>query len=126
MSNDAEKSSPYSHGSELITSQMIHWSFAPLAPSKAFTPRNFERSTDLQFLSPMFTALGGAIFLHEPFALCELMAGCARGDSLCFTGAESSYFAVVSLMGVVLIARPQFWFGTTPNDTLIPPDDLIK
>ena len=78
VSNDAEKSSPYLHGSELIASRMIHGSFSPLAPSKAFIPRNFERSTVLRFLLLMSTALGGASFLHEHLALRELLAGYAR------------------------------------------------
>ena len=83
-------------------------------------------ATVLQFLSPMFTALGGAIFLHEPFALRELLAGCARGHSLCLMGAKCYSFAVVSLIGVVLIARPQFLFGVNSNETPRPPDDLMK
>ena len=39
---------------------------------------------------------------------------------------KSLSFIVISPTGVVLIARPQILFGTTPNDTPIPPDDLMK
>ncbi|KAI0740153.1 hypothetical protein C8Q76DRAFT_706953 [Earliella scabrosa] len=61
-------------------------------------------ATVLQFLSPMFTAAAGAVFLHEPFSWREGSAGLA------------------SLLGVVLIARPEFLFGSGSgdNDVVIP------
>ncbi|KAI0675499.1 DUF6-domain-containing protein [Trametes maxima] len=50
-------------------------------------------ATVLQFLAPVFTAITGAVILHEPFSWREAAAGLS------------------SLVGVVLIARPQFLFG---------------
>ncbi|KAH9895972.1 hypothetical protein C8Q73DRAFT_729352 [Cubamyces lactineus] len=50
-------------------------------------------ATVLTFLAPMCTAITGAVLLHEPFSWREALAGLA------------------SLLGVVLIARPQFLFG---------------
>ncbi|KAM5541611.1 hypothetical protein V8D89_004801 [Ganoderma adspersum] len=65
-------------------------------------------ATVLQFLSPMFTAIAGAVFLHEAFSWREAFAGLA------------------SLVGVVLIARPRFLFGVSQDEIPIAPDDLIK
>ncbi|KAI0367898.1 hypothetical protein BV20DRAFT_999743 [Pilatotrama ljubarskyi] len=50
-------------------------------------------ATVLTFLAPMCTAITGAVLLHEPFSWREALAGLA------------------SLVGVVLIARPNFIFG---------------
>ncbi|KAL6310220.1 hypothetical protein BKA93DRAFT_754933 [Sparassis latifolia] len=57
-------------------------------------------STVLQFLAPMCTAVTGAIILKEEFKCSQAVA------SLC------------SLVGVVLIARPQFLFGSASVDTV--------
>ncbi|KAI0704155.1 hypothetical protein C8Q76DRAFT_801904 [Earliella scabrosa] len=54
-------------------------------------------ATVLQFLSPMFTAIAGALFLHESFSWREGFAG------------------LTSLIGVVLIARPAFIFRHADN-----------
>ncbi|KAK2462408.1 hypothetical protein APHAL10511_005714 [Amanita phalloides] len=51
-------------------------------------------ATVLTFLSPMCTAIAGALFLREKFRPSQALAG------------------VVSLLGVVLIARPPSLFGT--------------
>ncbi|KAI0065193.1 DUF6-domain-containing protein [Artomyces pyxidatus] len=51
-------------------------------------------ATVLTFLAPIFTGFTGALFLKEPFSRKELLAG------LC------------SFLGVVLIARPHFIFGS--------------
>jgi len=51
-------------------------------------------ATVLTFLIPILTGFSGAIFLKEPLSLKELLAG------LC------------SFVGVILIARPQFLFGS--------------
>ncbi|KAF8346285.1 integral membrane protein DUF6 [Amanita rubescens] len=50
-------------------------------------------ATVLTFLSPLCTAIAGALFLNENFRRSQALAG------------------VVSLVGVVLIARPPFLFG---------------
>lgn len=55
-------------------------------------------STVLTFLSPMCTAIAGAIFLKEHLSFRQLVAG------------------LVSLGGVVLIARPPFLFGNSTDD----------
>ncbi|KAH8986202.1 integral membrane protein DUF6 [Lactarius akahatsu] len=51
-------------------------------------------ATVLTFMVPIFTGFSGAVFLKEPVSLRELLAG------LC------------SFLGVILIARPQFLFGS--------------
>jgi len=48
----------------------------------------------LTFLAPILTGFSGAVFLKEPHSLKEVLAG------LC------------SFVGVILIARPQFLFGS--------------
>ncbi|RPD56854.1 hypothetical protein L226DRAFT_513609 [Lentinus tigrinus ALCF2SS1-7] len=58
-------------------------------------------ATVLQFLSPIFTAIAGAVFLREAFSWREAAAG------------------VTSLLGVVLIARPAFLFGSGLHDDSI-------
>ncbi|KAI0704448.1 hypothetical protein C8T65DRAFT_654066 [Cerioporus squamosus] len=60
-------------------------------------------ATVLQFLSPMFTAIAGAVFLHEAFSWREAAAG------------------IASLFGVVLIARPAFLFGSGLHDDPVLP-----
>jgi len=56
-------------------------------------------ATVLAFLVPMCTAFAGSVFLKETFTRKEAIAG------LC------------SLLGVVLIARPEFIFGQQPGST---------
>ncbi|KAM6499708.1 integral membrane protein DUF6 [Amanita muscaria] len=66
-------------------------------------------ATVLTFLSPLCTAAAGAIFLKESFRLSQALAG------------------VVSLVGVVLIARPPFLFkgNSISTDAPIPPIPAI-
>ncbi|KAN0135180.1 DUF6 domain containing protein [Lactarius tabidus] len=52
----------------------------------------------LKFFVPFLTGISGAIFLKEPYTIKEILAG------LC------------SFFGVILIARPQFLFGSPPSD----------
>ncbi|KAI9059468.1 DUF6-domain-containing protein [Trametes sanguinea] len=61
-------------------------------------------ATVLTFLAPMCTAITGAVLLHEPFSWREALAGLA------------------SLLGVVLIARPEFLFGK--QHQVVPPIDI--
>ncbi|KAI0352317.1 DUF6-domain-containing protein [Trametes cingulata] len=58
-------------------------------------------ATVLQFLAPIFTAITGAVLLHEPFSWREAVAG------------------VASMVGVILIARPEFLFGSQ-DEIIIP------
>ncbi|KAI9450022.1 integral membrane protein DUF6 [Lactarius psammicola] len=51
-------------------------------------------ATVLTFIVPILTGFSGAIFLREPLSLRELLAG------------------LFSFLGVILIARPQFLFGS--------------
>ncbi|KAF8259028.1 integral membrane protein DUF6 [Lactarius quietus] len=60
-------------------------------------------ATVLTFLVPICTGFSGAVFLKEPFSLRELLAG------------------LFSFVGVLLIARPQFLFGS-PQKFLDPPE----
>jgi len=64
-------------------------------------------ATVLTFLSPMCTAMAGALFLGENFALREFFAG------------------LVSLVGVVLIARPTAIFGSASHSVHVMPQAVI-
>ncbi|KAL2912341.1 hypothetical protein HK105_208188 [Polyrhizophydium stewartii] len=66
-------------------------------------------STVLGFLAPTFTGILGRIFLNEPWEVIDAAAG------------------IVSLGGVLLIARPEFLFGSGPgstHDTIGSPDEM--
>ena len=67
-------------------------------------------ATVLQFLSPIFTAIGGSIFLKEAFSIREAFAGCKQATVVVLLHG-SSFSQVASLVGVMLIARPTFLFG---------------
>ncbi|KAJ7074664.1 hypothetical protein C8F01DRAFT_1101403 [Mycena amicta] len=58
-------------------------------------------ATVLAFLVPMCTAFSGSVFLKETFTRKEAIAG------------------FCSLVGVVLIARPEFLFGAQPDSTKV-------
>ena len=76
-------------------------------------------ATVLQFLSPIFTAIGGSIFLNEAFSMREAFAGCEQPTvAVLFHG--SPFSQVASLVGVMLIARPTFLFG---ESQVLPPSD---
>ncbi|KAI9450017.1 hypothetical protein BJY52DRAFT_1304849 [Lactarius psammicola] len=62
-------------------------------------------ATVLTFIAPILTGFSGAVFLREPLSLRETLAG------LC------------SFLGVVLIARPQFLFGSQAFSD--PPKELV-
>jgi hypothetical protein len=69
----------------------------------------------ITFIAPILTAFSGAIFLKEALSLKEICAG-----GMCFQ-AVSAVFAihnvsVCSFFGVILIARPQFLFGTPQSE----------
>ncbi|TPX31241.1 hypothetical protein SmJEL517_g05388 [Synchytrium microbalum] len=57
-------------------------------------------STVLGFLAPMFTAIAASLILKEPFEIPDAIAG------------------VVSLIGVVFVARPTFIFGSLASVTI--------
>lgn len=69
-------------------------------------------ATVLTFLAPMCTAVTGAVLLHEKLSWREAFAGreYMRLARLPRHVAHSDC-AVASLLGVVLIARPDFIFG---------------
>jgi hypothetical protein len=74
-------------------------------------------ATVLSFLVPMCTAISGSFFLKEVFTKREALAG---RECLCFMPNPcSSSRTVCSLFGVVLIARPEFLFGTPNGSTAI-------
>ena len=83
-------------------------------------------ATVLQFLSPMFTAIAGAVFLHEAFSWREAFAGCTSTSPLRSILRSLNAIIVASLVGVILIARPRFLFGVTQDEIPIPPDDLVR
>ncbi|OJT01875.1 hypothetical protein TRAPUB_7652 [Trametes pubescens] len=66
-------------------------------------------ATVLQFLAPIFTAISGAVLLREPLSWREVAADAA------------------SLVGVALIARPEFLFGRQDDITApgVEPDVFI-
>ena len=79
-------------------------------------------ATVLQFLSPVFTAIGAAVFLHEAFSPREAAAGSASSGIIALPPEFNLLGSVASLVGVVLIARPAFLFGVNRPDIPIPPD----
>lgn len=83
-------------------------------------------ATVLTFLAPMCTTVAGSIFLGEKFSHREILAGCEW--TLFSRELSTKEVVVVSLIGVVLIARPAAIFGDsagkssekgTPRDRLI-------
>ena len=93
-------------------------------------------ATVLTFLAPICLVFTGAIFLGESFSLRQVFAGRKQSypppESLNFTR-----FSVVSLGGVILIARPTFLFGPSadiphfwidmdPIDSVVPTDRIIS
>ena len=68
-------------------------------------------ATVLTFLAPMCTAVAGAIFLKERLTRQHILAGSARRSCCLFRVLIET--AVISLVGVVLIARPTSLFGDT-------------
>ena len=79
-------------------------------------------ATVLQFLSPIFTAIGGSIFLNEAFSIREAFAGCKQPTETVLLH-NSPFSQVASLVGVMLIARPTFLFGGGESQVLPPLDN---
>ncbi|KAJ8094644.1 hypothetical protein PM082_010650 [Marasmius tenuissimus] len=65
-------------------------------------------ATVLTFLSPLTTAIAGCIFLNEKFVKSQLIAG------------------LLSLFGVILIARPASIFGTVDKAVSIELEELVS
>jgi EamA-like transporter family len=70
-------------------------------------------ATVLTFLTPMCTAMAGALFLGEIFTRREVFAG--RKWILFQMDTLAQDYSVVSLVGVVLIARPTAIFGSASH-----------
>ncbi|KAI8589411.1 hypothetical protein BDZ88DRAFT_146527 [Geranomyces variabilis] len=64
-------------------------------------------STVLGFLSPVFTAILARVILKEPYQVLDAITG------------------TLSMIGVLIIARPPFLFGSTTLATDSTPDDLL-
>ncbi len=75
----------------------------------------------MTFLSPLTTALAGSVFLGEQFSRREALAG--RKYDICYyrvartqANALFVHYAVLALAGVILIARPEFIFGSLAQE----------
>lgn len=73
-------------------------------------------ATVLTFLSPLCTAAAGALFLSEKFTRKEALAGRTWTTETQRLGLLLTPVLVLSLFGVVLIARPPFIFGSSSGD----------
>lgn len=67
----------------------------------------------MTFLSPLTTAIAGALLLGESFTRKEAFAGSTLSPCPAHNGVSlfTQLSTVFSLIGVVLIARPTFIFG---------------
>lgn len=81
-------------------------------------------ATTLGFLSPTCTALLGYLILKEPFTRKEATAGCKfhppsslNLHSKLISPHTTSITTVISLLGVILIARPTALFGSSSAPT---------
>jgi hypothetical protein len=72
-------------------------------------------ATVLTFLAPILTGFSGAIFLKEPFYLKQMFSG--GKHALIYSEIVINNTLVCSFFGVVLIARPQFLFGSPKGDS---------
>ena len=94
-------------------------------------------ATVLTFLAPMFTCVTGAVILKEDFHWKQAVAGCEFPIS--WQSAYTHVFTfkcswsnilfgsiVCSLLGVVLIARPDFLFGHKIQDTVVHPVEGVE
>ena len=69
-------------------------------------------ATVLTFMAPILTGFSGAVFLEEPLSIGEVLAGCKHlKPTLAVIGIHQ--MIVCSFLGVVLISRPQFLFGSS-------------
>ncbi len=71
---------------------------------------SLSEATVLTFIVPIFTGFTGAIFLKEPLSFRELLAACTYLPARCDFIYQRTVF---SFIGVLLIARPQFLFGSS-------------
>ena len=72
-------------------------------------------ATVLTFLAPMCTAIAGALFLDENFSRREALAGRKYFILILKVTHLLKNVSVVSLVGVVLIARPTAMFGSASH-----------
>jgi len=68
-------------------------------------------ATVLTFMAPVLTSFAGAVFLKESLSAGETLAGCEHLNATP-TVIATHRVIVCSFLGVVLIARPQFLFGS--------------
>lgn len=77
-------------------------------------------ATVLTFVTPILTGLSGAVFLSEPLSIREALAGCKQFyTALSMTTIYQ--MIVCSFIGVVLISRPQFLFGSPQDPSEVTP-----
>jgi drug/metabolite transporter (DMT)-like permease len=69
-------------------------------------------ATVLTFMAPILTGFSGAVFLKEPLSIGEVLAGCKHLKPT-LTVIVFHQMIVCSFLGVVLISRPQFLFGSS-------------
>ena len=71
----------------------------------------------LTFIAPILTGFSGPIFLKEPLSLTGILAGCKRAQpSQILAAVANDEMLVCSFFGVILIARPEFLFGSPEGD----------
>jgi drug/metabolite transporter (DMT)-like permease len=72
-------------------------------------------ATMLTFVAPILTGFSGAMFLKETISFRESFSGC-RHPRLHLPWSLFTKCLVCSFFGVILIARPQFLFGSPKGD----------
>ena len=79
-------------------------------------------ATVLTFIAPILTGFSGAVFLNESLSFGEVLAGRTH-LMITLTVISIHHITVCSFLGVVLISRPQFLFGS-PQAFLDPSEGL--
>jgi drug/metabolite transporter (DMT)-like permease len=69
-------------------------------------------ATVLTFIAPILTGFSGAVFLKESLSIGEVLAGCEYLKPT-LTVIVIHQMIVCSFLGVVLVSRPQFLFGSS-------------
>ena len=68
-------------------------------------------ATVLTFLTPICTVFTGAVFLGETLSYRQVLAGSKQHNFFIPSDLSTCVCLVISLVGVILIARPAFLFG---------------